>query len=127
MMRKKKKIKKHKIKKKENNEDNLEKMASMDSSVSLEGFSNLEDSYSQDYYQNMPTFNEIYQPSHKKTSESNKLIEKLNYMIHLLEEQKNEKTENVTEELILYSFFRNIYYIYSRFICTSRKVCSLIN
>ena len=52
----------------------------------------------------MPTFNEIYQPSHKKTPESNKLIEKLNYMIHLLEEQKNEKTENVTEELILYSF-----------------------
>ena len=32
------------------------------------------------------------------------LLEKLNYMIHLLEEQKEEKTGHVTEELILYSF-----------------------
>ena len=32
------------------------------------------------------------------------LLEKLNYMIHLLEEQKEEKTGHVAEELILYSF-----------------------
>jgi hypothetical protein len=32
------------------------------------------------------------------------LIEKLNYMIHLLEEQQDEKTNNITEEVILYSF-----------------------
>ena len=32
------------------------------------------------------------------------LIEKLNYMIHLLEEQHDEKTHSVTEEVILYSF-----------------------
>ena len=32
------------------------------------------------------------------------LIEKLNYMINLLEEQKDEKTGHVTEEIILYSF-----------------------
>ena len=32
-----------------------------------------------------------------------KLLEKLNYMIHLLEEQQNEKTNNITEEFILYS------------------------
>ena len=29
---------------------------------------------------------------------------KLNYMIHLLEENKDEKTQNVTEELVLYMF-----------------------
>ena len=29
---------------------------------------------------------------------------KLNYMIHLLEENKDEKTNNVTEELVLYMF-----------------------
>jgi hypothetical protein len=34
----------------------------------------------------------------------NRLLEKINYMIHLLEEQQNEKTNNVTEEFILYSF-----------------------
>jgi len=32
------------------------------------------------------------------------LLQKLNYMIHLLEEQQDEKTNNVTEEVILYSF-----------------------
>lgn len=32
------------------------------------------------------------------------LLEKLNYMIHLLEDQQEEKTGHVTEELILYTF-----------------------
>lgn len=35
---------------------------------------------------------------------NDKLLEKINYMIHLLEEQQNEKTNNETEEFILYSF-----------------------
>lgn len=34
----------------------------------------------------------------------NKLLEKVNYMIHLLEEQQNEKTAYITEEFILYVF-----------------------
>ena len=32
------------------------------------------------------------------------LMKKLNYMIHLLEKQEDEKTSNVTEELVLYMF-----------------------
>ena len=32
------------------------------------------------------------------------LIEKLNYMINLLEDQQDERTNNVTEEVVLYSF-----------------------
>jgi len=32
------------------------------------------------------------------------LLQKLNYMISLLEDQQDEKTNNVTEEVILYSF-----------------------
>ena len=32
------------------------------------------------------------------------LVKKLNYMIKLLEEQKDEKTETITEEVILYCF-----------------------
>jgi len=34
----------------------------------------------------------------------NKLMEKINYMIHMMEEQQSEKTNNVTEEIILYTF-----------------------
>ena len=32
------------------------------------------------------------------------LLHKINYMIHLLEEKQDEKTNNVTEEVVLYSF-----------------------
>jgi len=32
------------------------------------------------------------------------LLTKLNYMIHLLEEKQDERTNNVTEEVVLYSF-----------------------
>jgi hypothetical protein len=44
-----------------------------------------------------------------------KLMEKINYMIHLLEEKHNEKTNNITEEFILYSFL-GVFIIY---ICDS--------
>jgi len=34
----------------------------------------------------------------------NKVMEKINYMIHMLEAQQHEKTNNITEEFILYTF-----------------------
>ena len=37
-------------------------------------------------------------------SSQDTLMKKLNYMINLLEEQQDEKTNNVTEEVVLYSF-----------------------
>jgi hypothetical protein len=43
-------------------------------------------------------------PSSFSKSNNDILIDKLNYMIHLLEEQQDERTGNVTEEVILYSF-----------------------
>ena len=43
------------------------------------------------------------------------LLQKLNYMIHLLEEQQDEKTNNVTEEVVLYSFLG----IFIIFVCDS--------
>ena len=43
-------------------------------------------------------------PVNVTQTENKALLEKLNYMIHLLEEQQNEKTNSVTEELILYIF-----------------------
>ena len=38
------------------------------------------------------------------SSSNDVLIDKLNYMIHLLEEQQDQRINNVTEEIILYSF-----------------------
>jgi hypothetical protein len=43
--------------------------------------------------------------SHKThTMVDNKLLEKINYMIYMLEQQQNEKTSNITEEFVLYTF-----------------------
>jgi hypothetical protein len=39
---------------------------------------------------------------HTPGTADNKLMEKINYMIRLLEEQQHEKTANVTEEFVLY-------------------------
>jgi len=39
-----------------------------------------------------------------ETQTQDVLLQKLNYMINLLEEQQDEKTSNVTEEVVLYSF-----------------------
>jgi hypothetical protein len=61
---------------------------------------------------NLSNYMEIYQAPPKEPyyarmgigGGSDKMMEKINYMIHLLEEQKMEKTANVTEEFILYTF-----------------------
>ena len=45
------------------------------------------------------------QPSYAKMGINNdSLMEKINYMIHLLEDQQHEKTDNITEEFLLYTF-----------------------
>jgi hypothetical protein len=55
--------------------------------------------------------NQYNQPSQNKYSNmletpatNDVLLNKLNYMINLLEEQQDERTNNVTEEVVLYSF-----------------------
>jgi hypothetical protein len=52
------------------------------------------------YTQKIPYYGQMSQ----NTTNKDPLLEKLNYMIHLLEEQQDEKTGHVIEELILYSF-----------------------
>lgn len=75
----------------------------VDGPVTVEAFTKLpQNSSAAEYYQQ-------YIPNHynqmsENTSGNRELLEKLNYMIHLLEEQQNEKTGHVTEEVILYSF-----------------------
>ena len=56
--------------------------------------------YNKQYYP-IPNFNDN---SELESSNYKLLTDKLNYMINLLEEQQDEKTNNVTEEVVLYSF-----------------------
>ena len=61
----------------------------------------LPNTYSNDYFkQYVPYYNQMSQGAGNK----DQLLEKLNYMIHMLEEQQEVKTGHVTEEIILYSF-----------------------
>jgi len=76
-----------------------------------EYYRNLIPNYSQSQTQ-QNTYNQPYHnypsttiSSSNLESENYRLLtDKLNYMINLLEEQQDEKTNNVTEEVVLYSF-----------------------
>lgn len=71
--------------------------------ISPENYNKIENQYSkqENFEENtIPYYNYMSQPNDSKDV----LIKKINYMIHLLEEQQEVKTEHVTEELILYSF-----------------------
>jgi hypothetical protein len=59
------------------------------------------------YRQFMPATQQQQQHTqmyHPPAKDNANIMTKLNYMIHLLEEQKDERTNNVTEEVVLYSF-----------------------
>ena len=56
------------------------------------------ENHNRPYYSSYPT------TSSTQGVDTNTLLEKLNYMIHLLEEQQDERSGSVTEEVILYSF-----------------------
>ena len=56
------------------------------------------------YYEHfVPNFNSVANPQNLSGSQT-ELMTKLNHILQLLEEQKDSKTSNVTEELILYLF-----------------------
>ena len=81
-----------------------------DEGMDVEGFNGMREGYSEQY---MNQFVPYYQNAANAPNSNNnsELTEKLNYLIHLVEEQKDEKTGHVTEELILYSFL-GVFVIY---------------
>jgi hypothetical protein len=80
--------------------------------LDLNNYSNYGDSKSiEEYYKKMlPGYNNQVNRPYYNTIKSQEvpsqdlLLQKLNYMISLLEDKQDEKTNNVTEEVILYSF-----------------------
>lgn len=73
-----------------------------DYSKSYQPPSRMKNTTTQPYYANMGI------SSHNN---DNKMLEKINYMIHMLEEQQHEKTNNITEEFLLYTFL-GVFVIY---------------
>jgi len=53
---------------------------------------------------NKPYYNQANYNQVNENVDNNVLLQKMHYMITLLEDQQDERTDNVTEEVILYSF-----------------------
>lgn len=87
-----------------NNNDFTQKMGYISNDSNLGKLSNYKNSYEPSSIQLKPYYAQMGIGNGSLSGADNKLMEKINYMIHLLEEQQNEKTNNVTEEFILYSF-----------------------
>jgi hypothetical protein len=83
------------------NQNNLNQPS--DEAVTPEGFDNLKSEAHQSYYNSYIPY---YNNTQNQTTFQNKdeLMKKLNYLIHLMEENKDEPNKNVTEELVLYMF-----------------------
>ena len=71
--------------------------------------------YYKKFIPNYTKNNDIYYNPPINNNSNDILLNKLNYMIHLLEEKQDEKTNNVTEEVVMYSFLG----IFMIFICDS--------
>jgi hypothetical protein len=93
-----------------------------DSSLELNDYNNnyTDEKSKNEYYKKyIPNYtknnNNTYYNPPINTNSNDILLNKLNYMIHLLEEKQDEKTNNVTEEVVMYSFLG----IFMIFICDS--------
>lgn len=73
-------------------------------SSQLGEYNNYKTNYEPAQIANKPYYSSMGIGSSNSGNLDNKLLEKINYMIHLLEEQQNEKTNNITEEFVLYTF-----------------------
>ena len=79
-----------------------------DSVVTRENFENLPSTYASQYYQQYVPLSYSSQQQSQGDSGSpgskDDLMQKMNHIIQMLEDQQDEKTGSVTEELILYCF-----------------------
>ena len=81
-----------------------------DSGVNVEGYNGLSSGYTENYVnQFVPYYQNVANVSNN--GNNSEITEKLNYLINLIEEQKDEKIGNVGEELILYTFL-GVFVIY---------------
>jgi hypothetical protein len=105
---------KHKVNKYNSNDKNTNRSTNHSTNSSIEKYSTIYPDNNLDhlktvnpqYKRFIPDYETMYRNVNYSHNNNNNdiLIEKLNYMIHLLEENQDERTSNVTEEVILYSF-----------------------
>jgi hypothetical protein len=89
------------------NKEGFEPLHNQDSQLDLNDYGNYgNDNDNEEYYRRMLPGYKNVEPNINLSANSNNdtLLKKINYMIQLLEEQHDEKTNNITEEVVLYSF-----------------------
>ena len=87
-----------------NEDEELADFRPNEEKIDAESFSNSKNSACTDefYKQHIPYYTQLAKSP--LISSNDELMEKLNYMINLIENQQEERTENETEELVLYLF-----------------------
>ena len=78
-----------------------------DDVVTRENFENLPSTYARQYYQQYAPYNNPSATNAMAAAADvpkDEILQKMNHIIQMLEDQQDEKTESVTEELILYCF-----------------------
>ena len=91
-------------------DDNGDNRDNRDNDESVNTHSDISNMYAESYYnQFMPQQPPTYQVS--KRLDSDDINTKLAYLIELLEQEKKEKTDHMTEEIILYGFL-GVFVIY---------------
>lgn len=78
-----------------------------DGVVTRENFENLPSTYARQYYQQYAQHAPYYPSASNETAvdvSKDEILQKMNHIIQMLEDQQDEKTGSVTEELILYCF-----------------------
>ncbi len=84
-------------------ESNNDQDEDEDDSVEFSENNEIPSQYAKQYYNQYIPQNHTNNYS-STSNEDSRLMNKINYMIQLLEEQKDQKTNHVTEEVVLYSF-----------------------
>jgi hypothetical protein len=71
-----------------------------------ESFTKMSDKFAKEYYEQYIPFSnpKVNTGQYENAAPNEDFEKKLNYMIHLLEDQKDEKTEGKMEEIVLYCF-----------------------
>ena len=81
--------------------------AHVDDVVTRENFENLPSTYARQYYQQYAPYNNPSATNAMAAAADvpkDEILQKMNHIIQMLEDQQDEKTGSVTEELILYCF-----------------------
>ena len=95
----------------ESAKENTTSYPSSDQPVEIEGYNGMSEGYTEQYVNQFVPYYQNAANVSTSNNNNSEITEKLNYLIHLIEEQQDEKVGHVAEELILYSFL-GVFVIY---------------